>query len=49
MLGLPVSDAIKEQSSKNLHLCLKDIDATLDGAFVLVLWRRACLHGVGCP
>jgi hypothetical protein len=29
MLGLPVSDTLKEQSSKNLHLCLKDMDATL--------------------
>lgn len=39
MLGLPVSDVIKEQSSKNLHLCLKDLAAVLESA----LWRQAPL------
>ncbi len=34
LLGLPVSDVLKEQNSKNLHLCLKDLDAALTGAFM---------------
>jgi glutathione S-transferase len=32
LLGLPVSDEMKGQCSKNLHLCLKDLDATLASA-----------------
>ena len=31
LLGLPVSDVLKEQNAKNLHLCLKDLDAALAG------------------